>query len=123
MKEVNLADVIDNHDYNLSDDCLEFLAKNICPNIEKLDISGLRFVDNHFKVLLSRCNKIKELILRSIELTNNSLTIIRENLSLTLEELSLDYSDELSLIGFLELKSMPRLKFLCFEDEKDGEDN
>ena len=122
LKEVNLADVIENNYYDLSDDCLEFIAKHICPNIEKLDISALRFVDNHFKILLSRCNKIKELILRSVELTNNSLPIIRENLSLTLEKLSLDYSDDLSLIGCLELKSMPRLKFLFFHDDRDGED-
>ena len=87
-----------------------------------LDISSLRFVDNHFKILLSRCNKIKELNLRNVELTNNSLTIIQEHLSHTLKKLSLDYSDELSLIGFLELKSMPRLKFLFFHDDRDGED-
>ena len=123
LKEVNLADVMNNNcEDDLSDDCLEFLAKHLCPNIEILDISALRFVDNHFKILLSRCNNIKELILRSVEVTNNSLTIIQENLSLTLEKLSLDYSDELSIISFLELKSMPKLKFIFFEDEEDGED-
>ena len=122
LKEVNLADVINNREDDLSDDCLEFIAKHLCPNIEILDISDLRFVDNHFKILFNRCNKIKELTLRSVELSNNSLTIIRENLSLTLEKLSLDYSDELSLIDFLERKSMPRLKFIFFEDEEDGDE-
>ena len=53
-------------------------------------------------------------------LTNNSLMIIRENLSLTLEKLSLDYSEEMRLSGFLELKSMPRLKSIFFGDEEDG---
>jgi hypothetical protein len=70
LKEVNLADVMNNNcEDDLSDDFLEFLAKHLCPNIEILDISALRFVDNHFKILLSRCNKIKELILRSVEVT------------------------------------------------------
>ena len=122
LKEITLADMMD-----LSYDCLEFLAKNICPNVEILNISDIGFDDYHFYLLLSRCNKIKELCLRRIKLNNISLTNIQENLSLTLEKLSLDYSDQLRLTGFLELKSMPRLKFVFFEYvleyEEDGEND
>ena len=121
LKEVNLAAIFTDQLEELSYDCLEFLVKNICPSVEILDISYLEFDDNHFNILLSRCNKIKELCLQSVDLTNNSFSIIRENLSLTLEKLTLNYSDELRLTGFLELKSMPRLKFLCFGDKEDGE--
>ena len=103
---------------DISFDCLEFLAKNICQDVEILDLSYLSFVDNHFDILLSRCKKIKELSLWRINLTNNSLKIILENLGQTLEKLSLDYSEEIWFTGFLELKSMPRLEIVSFKDEK-----
>ena len=118
LKEVTLADMINDRLEDISFDCLEFLAKNICPDVEILDMSYLSFVDNHFNILLSRCKKIKELSLWRIDLTNNSLTIIQENLGQTLEKLSLDYSEEIWFTGFLELKSMPRLEIVSFKDEK-----
>ena len=61
----------------------------------------------------SRCNKIKALSLDARYLNNGSLTNIRQQLSLTLEELSLGSGFvRVSFIDFLELKFMPRLKIL-----------
>ena len=57
-------------------------------------------------------------------ITDESLIHIRENLNITLEELSLCYDDNISSTGILELKSMPRLKLLnlkTFGNEKDEE--
>ena len=60
LKEVHLAFVNDTGaDGGLTDDCLEFLVKNIPPNVEKLNLRGSRLMDDHVKILLVRCNKIK----------------------------------------------------------------
>ena len=59
LKEVNLAYI--NGREGLSQDCLEFIALHISPNVEMLDLSDLKTVDNHVKTLFSRCKKIKAL--------------------------------------------------------------
>ena len=68
------------------------------------------------EILLSRCNKIKNLSLESKFITENYLTYIRRCLNLTLEELSLG-GNQITGTGFLQLKLMPRLKILNLYDE------
>ena len=116
LKEVSLLDINDNK--GLWD--LEFLLKNISPNVVKLNLSCNFFEDGHVKILLSRCNKIKVLILEATFMTNDSLKTIRQYLNFTLEELSMTYygSKWLSFNGFLELKSMPKLKVMNLYFEK-----
>ena len=119
-------------------DDIDFIAKNIAPNVEKYNLSGNFVRDHHVKILLARCNKIKVLSLDGIDLTDVSLANIRQNLYLTLEELTLGPNNDintrfsgnsvrgkrlarppLSFTGFLELESMPRLKILNLYYEKD----
>ena len=90
LKEVDLAYLNDAE--GLTDADLQFLVKNIPTNIEKLNLSSVK--DDHVKILLSRCNKIKELSLKATWITDDSLIYIRQHLNLTLEELSLGPSDD-----------------------------
>ena len=110
LKEVDLNFI--NDVGNLSRDDLEFLAKNISTNVEKLNLSYLNFNDYHAKILLSRCNKIKVLILDVTLISTVSLKTIRQYLNLTLEELSVVDFDDIDYKDFLQLKSMPRLNML-----------
>ena len=117
LKEVDLAYV--NYSNGLSDDDLDFLLKNIPPNVEKLNLINTFVMDRDVKTLLSRCTKIKALGLEARCITDNSIKNIKKHLNLTLEELSLGrtvvrnpLNIEISFNGFLELKSMQRLKFL-----------
>ena len=111
LKEVGLANV--NYGNGITeDDDLEFLFKNIPPNVEKLNLRGTLISDNQVETLLNRCNKIKTLSLEATWITDDSFSSIRQCLNHTLEELSLGPFDEISDPGFLELKSMPRLKIL-----------
>ena len=126
LKEVYLA--YNNENRGHTDDDLEFLAKNVSPNLEKLNLSASDVSDDQVKILLCRCNKIKVLTLEETDVTSNSLKTIRKYLNLTLEELSLDFGIN-NMNGynifnsFLELKSMPRLKTLNLYNkrEKDWE--
>ena len=124
LKEVELSSciaIVDDYE-EISDDCIQSIVKLISPNIEMLDLSDLDVRDNHVKILLGRCKKIKALHLGGATLiTDHSLTSVKENLNLTLEKLSFYYNDRISVTGLLELKSMPRLKSLRIEakSEKD----
>ena len=129
LKEVDLAYM--NHTGGLKDEDLEFLVKNIPPNVEKLNLSSCdhdplwpAFHDYHVKILLRRCNKIKALSLEATVITDLSLKNIRQYLNHTLEELSLGLSyTEISYTGFIELNSMPRLKILNVHyDEYDDQE-
>ena len=101
------------------------LAENVeellfsSPNVEKLDLTGLGITDDHVKILLQRCNKIKALSLEGTLVSNHSLMNIRRYLNLTLEELELPVNTDLTFTDFLKLKSMPRLKILstCLYNE------
>ena len=108
LKEVDLTQLLD----FVSDEDLDFLAENIPPNVEKLDLTGLDVTDGHVQILLQRCNKIKALSLEGTLITNHSLMNIRQYLNLTLEELELAANKVITFTGFLQLKSMPRLKIL-----------
>ena len=135
LREVDL-NVID----GLNNEDIEFLARNIPPNVEKLNLSKSCINDDHVKTLLSRCNKIKALTLEATWINDHSLKNIRPNLDLNLEELfwgpnddglpSLHPIDRDTIIilrraistkisSFLELKSMPRLKILNLYYTKD----
>ena len=66
LKEVDLAYV--NYGEGIENADFEFLAKNITPNVEKLNLSSIwsssisqdpEFNDYCFEILLRRCNKIK----------------------------------------------------------------
>ena len=121
---------------------LVFLAENIAPNVEKLNLSKSCIKDDHVKTLLSRCNKIKALTLEATWIYDHSLQNDKQRLNLTLEELSLRPNDDglsslhsidrgtiinhrrailprIDSIRFLELKSMPRLKILNLYYQKD----
>ena len=127
LKEVDLGDEAYERDFSGD---FYFLVKNIPPNVEKLRyLSGGMFMDHHFKILLSRCNKIKALSLEHTVMTDELLTNIRQCLNLTLEELSCKQRRPLnaSFRGFLELKFMPRLNILnlyynsCYEEYDEEE--
>ena len=107
LKEVDLAYGNDGPQYE--EDDLDFLAKNISPNVVKLNLSHQDVEDGHVRILLRRCNKIKVLNLESTFVSKDLLKTIRQYLNLTLEELSMS---EFDYTSFLELKKMPRLKIL-----------
>lgn len=114
-------------DEELSDECLEFIATHVSQNVETLDLSDLPIKDNHIKVLLIRCKKIKTLSLCATMITDISLQMIRKNLNTTLNELSLMiHVDEdknfWSFTGLLKLKDMPRLRILNLHGENEEED-
>ena len=124
LKEVNLSYLNANGDKfpGLSEVGLELLAKNITPNIEKLNLENHDLRDDQVKILLSRCKKIKILSLNAYWLTDDSLTYIRDYLNLTLEELSLDDKDDddgISFASYFKLKSMSRLKILKLYHKRD----
>ena len=120
LKDVELASI--NVGEGLSDGNFRLLAKNFPPNVEQLDLSCTGAFDNHVKTLLDRCNRIKVLNLSATCITADSLTRIRENLKLTLEELSVVEVKDIWFSDLLELKSMPRLKLLnCDEDDEEVE--
>ena len=109
LKEVDLGHEVYERDFNVD---FEFLVKNISPNIEKLRyLSGGEPMNDHLKILLSRCNKIKALSLEETTISDDLLANIRQFLNLTLEELSFKLRN-ISLSSLLELKSMTRLKTL-----------
>ena len=82
LKEVDLAFV--NLNEGLTDEDLEFLVKNIHPNIEKLKLSSTYVTDSDVEILLSRCNKIKALSLEAKDINVNSLKNMKQRLKLTL---------------------------------------
>ena len=122
LNEVDFAYV--NCGEGLIDEDVEFLVKNIPPNVEKLNLSSCpdnwtAFNDYHVEILLRRCNKIKALSLDATAITDLSLKNIRKFLNHTLEELSLGLSYTLiSYTGFIELNSIPKLKILNVHYDK-----
>ena len=99
------------------------MRNSICNNgktLETLKLSCFDITDNHVKLLLIRCNKIKALSLKEIWLSDVLLTNIRNYLPNTLEELTLTTNTYISTTAFLELKFMPRLKTLNLYDKIEG---
>ena len=121
LKELSLNDI--NEKEGLSDKNLKFLAKNITPNVEKLNLSNQNVKDDHVKILLHRCKKIKVLFLEATFVTNDSFKNIAQYLNLTLEELTLAYYGHKPFTCFLELKFMQRLKILnVFDYTEEGKE-
>ena len=81
LKELDL-NFINEHD-GINDDDLEFLVENISPNVERFKLIDQDIKDDHVKILLKRCNKIKILSLEATYITNDSLKSIRKLLNLT----------------------------------------
>ena len=128
LKELDLnyvnATNIANENVGLSEEDLGYLAENISSNVEKLDLINQDVFDENIKIMLTRCNKIKVLTLEALFLSDDSLKTIRQNLNLTLEELTLGYSHcnpAQQFTSFLDLKSMPRLKILNLYNGTDEE--
>jgi len=98
---------------------VDYLMNNMSPNIEKFSARKCAFSDDHIKILVSRCTKIKELRFACLRISNDSVTHIIDHLKPTLEKL------DLSNIGIdyqkmFELKLMPKLKSLdclCYRSE------
>ena len=67
-----------------NDEALEFLAENISPNVERFNLIDHDIKDDHVKILLKRCKKIKILTLEATFITNETLKNIRKLLNLTL---------------------------------------
>ena len=133
LKEIDLGYMNDSCGLTNIDDNSEFvdnqeiLAKNISPNVVKLNLSHQYGIDDfHIKILLSRCSKIKVLTLEANVddsfLTIDSFKTIRQYLNLTLEELSVGYYGYKPFTSVLELKSMPRLKILNLNCRKEDEE-
>ena len=97
-------------DGSVDDSCANYFAKNLTTKIEKLSIVGMKkFNNENVKTLVSRCTKILAFNLGLTEVTADSLNSIIDHLGPTLEELSLNISDE----KLIKLKViMPRLKKL-----------
>ena len=126
LKEINLS-------CSSCDNELEFLVKNISTNVEMLNLSTLDITDNHVRILISRCTKIKSLHLGGTLIAEDSLRIIVEKLNTTLEELSLGCNDDnyddnrgknISFTDLHHLKYMKKLKLLnlSFDHKKLKED-
>ena len=112
-QELKDMDFINGNDMWFDDDNIKFLAKNISPNIVRLNLNNHDVNNDNIKILLSRCNKIKVLILEATSNgSDDSLKSIRQYLNHTLEEFSMAFYGFLGFTGVLELKSMPRLKIL-----------
>ena len=113
LEEFHLGYINENN--GLKDEDVQFLARNVSSNLKKLDLSASDVLDDHVKILLSRCNKIEVLSLIETFINDDTITHIRQYLSLTLEEMSLSpYEGGISYIDCVGLKYMRRLKTLNF---------
>ena len=122
-QQLKNLDFISGNDVWLNDDSIKFLVENISPNVVRLNLNNIAINYGNLKKLLSRCNKIKVLILEApINGVGNSLKTIRQYLNHTLEELSLGYYRQIGSAGVFELKSMPRLKILNLHISKEDDE-
>jgi hypothetical protein len=125
LKELNFWNGVFSDDENISYHCgihsndlidmfdlMDFLVKSISPNMEKFSVFECPFDDQHIKVLLSRCTKIKELRFGYLDLTNDSVTHIIDHLKPTLEKLNLTGIISMDYQNMFQLKLMPKLKSL-----------
>ena len=80
--------------------------------VAKLSLAWLKyFKDENVKTLLNNCKKLSALDLRGCPITNISVDSIIEHSKLTLEELSLSYTN-VNYAKLIELKLMSKLKTL-----------
>ena len=118
LVEINFAHT------RLSELSIDFLAKNLTPNIEKLSLSyaaesGVLIKDDHVKSLVMRCTKLTELDLTNFiyqeSISDDSVTYIIEHLKTTLEKLDLGGCRNINPDKLLELKSMQQLKVFRYK--------
>jgi hypothetical protein len=113
LKELSL------HSINLTEESVVNLVSGLTSGIEKLDLFGLYYLtDEHVKTLVTRCNKITELNLGGrTSITRHSLNFIIEHLKLTLVNLNFKLTNvRFDLPDLLQLKTMTKLKFLCYDN-------
>ena len=68
------------NDHKTSYHSLTYLVQNISPEIEKISFEGKKkFKNEHVKMLVTRCQKLKELCLRNTSITLIPLNVIVEN--------------------------------------------
>ena len=92
---------------------VDYLVNNISPNIKKFSVEECDITDEHIKILVSRCTKIKELRFSCpFSITNDSLTHIIDHLKPTLEKLELTAVGGIDYKKKFVLKLMPKLKSL-----------
>ena len=115
LKELNLSAT------ELCEKSIEFLVSNLTSKIEKLSLFWMPLLrDEHIKTLVTRCNKMTELDLGGkTSITRHSLNFVIEHLQSTLVKLSLHSAVVLDSNDFLKLKSMEKLKLLCYNKPKD----
>jgi len=89
---------------------IDYLVNNVSSNIEKFSVLECDFDNEHIKILVTRCPKIKELRFACMEMTNDSVTHIIDHLKPTLEKLELTCN--INYKKMFELKLMPKLKNL-----------
>ena len=96
----------------LDDKSLDFICKNLTCKIEKIEIgSDLRH--DQLTFLLRRCNKISELSMYCARVSNDSASIIIENLAQSLVKLEIQM-DDFSLSRILELRGRSQTTFTRF---------
>ena len=106
LKEVNFDST------NLSEEAVPYLVENITPSIEVLSLNYCFWVnDEHIKILVNRCRKLKTLNLATTRITTKSLTDIIETLKPSLEKLDV-YNRHIDPMNLLELRAMPKLQIL-----------
>ena len=102
---------------NISQDAMDILVSALSPNVETvcLAYNGDTMTDRQVELLVSRCNKSTELDLDdAMLLTDASITSIIKHLKQRLRYLDLSHCPKISFEKVLELKSMPKLKFLKY---------
>ena len=103
--------------------CAALICNNLTPNIEKVSLSATKVSNEDIKILVRRCNKIKELDISHTQIVLAEVVDeIILYLSSTLEKLSLptSYSNSTFSPTFLKLDccplfklgSMPKLKYI-----------
>ena len=112
IKEINLGQIL-MWDFETGKNVLSYIAHNLPSGIEKLDLSCHQINDQFLSALIARCKNLRSLKLSDFTLTNDSLTIIMNDLKHSLEELDLGCCD-MTFDKLLELKSMPKLKVLNY---------
>ena len=106
LKEINLDMTY------LSQDAINFLVNKLEPKITSLSLAWLEDVkDENVNVLISRCTNLKALDLRGTPITNDSVNIIIEYLTNSLEELSISYT-KINFHKLLDLDAMLKLRNL-----------
>ena len=111
LKELNLRDA------DISEEAIDYLVKNLTPNIEKLSLANQEYFigDNEIKTLVSRCKNLNSLDLRNTGIGDDSLTAIIENLQDTLENLNV-VDTSISSESLEELNQCPLMILKCDGD-------